>query len=353
LDSNVIRIIVVDDSPLYRQLVGNVLRDVPGVNVVGMAGSGQDALDQVERLAPDLLTLDVNMPGIDGIEVLRSLGRRRSGTKAIMLSGLTAEGAAVTTDALLEGAFDFILKPSGGDAAANRAALLASLSEKIQAFREGQTGQRTSRPTVTPPSTETTIRYDAIVIGTSTGGPVALREILPLLPGDLPVPILVVQHMPAQYTRSLAQRLNEASRIEVLEAGDGMALEPGWAFVAPGGRQMKVEGSGNRPVVRITDDPPENSCRPSVDYLFRSAAEVFGGKVIAVMLTGMGRDGVAGCRSLKQRGSFVIAQHPDGCAVYGMPKAVVDEQLADQVLPLERIPGALTRRVRKTGETND
>jgi two-component system chemotaxis response regulator CheB len=343
----------VDDSALYRQLVRNVLRNVPGVDVVGVAASGQEALEQIEALRPDLLTLDVNMPGGNGIEVLRALKQKQSPTRAVMLSGLTAEGAQVTTDALLEGAFDFILKPSGANAADNRTALLSALSDKISAFRESVigTGSRSSAarfaPGVERPRSKTavTIAYEAVVIGTSTGGPVALREILPQFPGDLPVPLLIVQHMPARYTHSLAQRLNEASQIEVVEACDGMTLEPGWAYLAPGSRQMKVEQRGSRRVIGITDDPPENSCRPSADYLFRSAATVFGERTIAVVLTGMGRDGLDGCRRLKERGAVIVAQHPDGCTVYGMPKAIADEDLADRILPLDGIATWIRRRV--------
>jgi two-component system chemotaxis response regulator CheB len=319
------------------------------------------------------MTLDVRMPGGDGLDVLRELKKRRSRTKAIMLSSLTANGAQVTTDALMEGAFDFIHKPGGSDAAANRQTLLDALGEKIAIFRDSRKRRiartRPQTPVNPPVATKAApvpegavpaastggliAGCEAVLIGTSTGGPVALREVLRALPGDLPVPILIVQHMPAQYTHSLAQRLNEASPLEVVEACDGMNLEPGWAFVAPGGRQMKVARLGSRVRIRITDDPPENSCRPSVDYLFRSAVEVFASKIVAVIMTGMGRDGLEGCRELKRRRAHVIAQHPDGCVVYGMPKAVVDEHLADQVVPLDRIAAVLERIVtgdRKGGQ---
>jgi two-component system chemotaxis response regulator CheB len=186
-----------------------------------------------------------------------------------------------------------------------------------------------------------------VLIGTSTGGPIALRQVLPAFPEDFPLPVLVVQHMPAQYTHSLAERLNEASPLEVVEGCDGMALEPGWAYIAPGGRHMKVSLRAGKPIVQITDDSPENSCRPAVDVLFRSAAEVFGGKVIAVIMTGMGRDGVEGCRLLKQKGGFIIAEHSDTCVVYGMPKAVIEERLADSVIPLDAIATNVVRRVKR------
>jgi two-component system chemotaxis response regulator CheB len=354
VSGDILRILVVDDSALYRQLIQNVLREVPGVQVVGMAKSGQEALSQVEELAPDLLTLDVRMPGGDGIHVLHELKKRRSKTKAIMVSSLTANGAQVTMDALLEGAFDFILKPGGPDAAANRQALLDALSEKIRIYRDSQARRAGGRSPVSPrqapaepktPMRSPTSGCDAVVIGTSTGGPVALREVLGQLPGDLPVPVLIVQHMPAQYTNSLAQRLNERSQLEVVEACDGMTLEPGWAFLAPGGKHMKVTPRRPRSRIQITDDPPELSCRPSADYLFRSVAEAFGGRVLAVVMTGMGRDGMEGCRLLKASGATVFAQHPDGCIVFGMPKAVIDEELADRVVPLQELAAAIMLHV--------
>ncbi len=359
-----LRILIVDDSSLYCQLVHNVLRELPDVNVVGTAKSGQEALELLEPLAPDLMTLDVRMPRGDGIDVLREMKKRRSRTKAIMLSSLTADGAQVTTDALMEGAFDFIQKPSGSNAAANRESLAGALREKIAIFRDSQKGRlagprravlrkplgpsqpATDTPRVRRPATRApTCEYEAVLIGTSTGGPVALREVLTQLPEDLPVPVLIVQHMPAQYTHSLAERLNEASPMEVVEACEGMTLEPGWAFLAPGGRHMKVVRRGIRNRIQITDDPPEANVRPSVDYLFRSAVDTFGGKVVAVVMTGMGRDGTEGCRLLKQHGAHVIAQHAEGCVVYGMPKAIVDEQLADQIVPLDQIAKAVTERI--------
>ncbi|MCE9553813.1 MAG: chemotaxis response regulator protein-glutamate methylesterase [Planctomycetes bacterium] len=352
-----LRLLVIDDSALYRQLVRNTLREIPGVEVVGMAKSGQEAITLIDELDPDLLTLDVQMPLVNGIEVLRILKTKRSRARAIMLSSLTANGAQITTDALLEGAFDFIHKPNSADAAANRKLLLSELAEKIAAFRLTPADRRGDRAAVPPtmrsphaimsaaPSGAGAPSSDAVVIGTSTGGPVALSEVLPALPGDFPAPILIVQHMPPQYTQSLANRLNERSEIEVVEGAEGMEVAAGFAYIAPGGRHMKVERRGGRIVIGVTLDPPENSCRPAVDYLFRSAADIYGSKLIGVVMTGMGRDGTEGCRAIKQRGGRVITQDADGCAVFGMPKAVVDERLSDETLPLHRIAEGLTRHV--------
>lgn len=375
-----LRVLVVDDSALYRQLVKNVLREIPDVEVVGLARTGAEALQQLAELNPHLLTLDVQMPDMNGLELLRALKKHRASVKAIMLSSLTGEGTQVTTDALLAGAFDFIQKPSSPDANANRVSLLASLSEKLSAFREsmeakmprrmsdtsssqsGGEGKSTERHGVdkllnedesqsafrSRTKTELVKRRGpiaAVVIGTSTGGPVALREVLPKLPPTLNVPVFVVQHMPARYTKSLSERLCESSMIPIVEAMDSMKIEANKVYIAPGGLQMRIRATAKGPIIQTTDDPPEHNCRPAVDYMFRSAAEVYGGNLLAVVMTGMGRDGTEGCRVIKGLGGAVIAQHPDGCVVYGMPKAVVEEKLADRVVPLEKIASWIVRLV--------
>ena len=341
-----LRVLIVDDSALYRQLVRNVLRDIPGVEVVGQAKTGAEALEKLPECNPHLLTLDVQMPDMNGLEVLHALKKIRSTAKAIMLSSLTGEGTQVTTDALLAGAFDFIQKPNSNDASANRVALLESLSDKVDAFRASVEIKmpRRAQTNVKEPAVRRG-RIAAVVIGTSTGGPVALREVLTKLPTTLKVPIFVVQHMPARYTKSLSDRLCESSLLPILEASDGMKIEPNMIYIAPGGLHMRISRSPKGPVIKTVDDPPENNCRPAVDYLFRSAAEVYGGNVLAVILTGMGRDGTEGCRIIKQLGGSVIAQHPEGCVVYGMPKSVVEEQLADRVVPLEKIASWIVRIV--------
>jgi two-component system chemotaxis response regulator CheB len=336
---------------LYRQAISNSLRDEAGVAVVGLAKDGVEALQKIQELDPDLLTLDVQMPGMDGIGVLREMNKRGLRPKAIMVSSLTSEGAQITTDALLEGAFDFILKPSGGDAAGNHQQLRDALTEKINAFRQsdgrGKRRTRSATPAdTTPPADGVACR--AVLVGTSTGGPAALKTVLPRLSGDLAVPVLVVQHMPAQYTKSLANRLNELCPLEVSEASSGAEVRPGCVLIAPGGRHMKLTKRDGRVLVRISDDPQEHGCRPSVDYLFRSAVEVFDGNALGVIMTGMGRDGAAGCEALKRRGGYVIAQHDDGCLVYGMPKAVIEAGMADRVLTLENIGTAIGRFVERS-----
>jgi two-component system chemotaxis response regulator CheB len=354
-----IRILIVDDSALYRQAIRNVLNEFPGVTVVGVAKDGVDALEKIAELDPDLMTLDVQMPGMTGIEVLRKIKGGRLRTKAIMVSSLTFEGAQVTTDALLEGAFDFILKPTSRDAGDNRRRLRSDFAEKLAAFRDAlhrknrckhRVGQATAvlldRPAAAPPTV--TPGCQAVLIGTSTGGPAALKTVLSRLPANVPVPVLIVQHMPAEFTHSLAKRLDEISPLKVIEATDGIALAAGMVLLAPGGKHLKLQCHKSRKMVRLTSDPPENGCRPSVDFLFRSAAEAFEGNVLGVIMTGMGKDGTAGCRDVKLRGGCVFAQHEDDCAVYGMPKATIEAGLADRVLPLGKIGPAIVRHLKRS-----
>jgi two-component system chemotaxis response regulator CheB len=369
-----LKVMVVDDSALYRQMVRNVLRDLPDVEVVGLACTGKEALVKIPELQPDLLTLDVQMPDMNGLELLREIKKRRLPVKAVMLSSLTAHGAQVTTDALLSGAFDFIQKPNSPDANTNRVLLAELLADKINAFRESlQATMPRSKPVavsaraieeneegavrrakaIDRKGTEANAgqrsgRIAAVIIGTSTGGPVALREVIPKLPPTLGVPVFVVQHMPPNYTKSLAARIGEASQIPVQEAASGMLVEANRVYLAPGGLHMGVELQRGRLVIQTSDDPPEHNCRPAVDYMLRSAARIYSGDLLVVILTGMGRDGTEGCRLIKQMGGVVLAQHPDGCVVYGMPKVVVEEQLADRVVPIEKMASWIVRMVEES-----
>lgn len=344
-------ILVVDDSALYRQSISNVLRDVPQARVIGTARDGVEALARIEALDPDLLTLDVQMPDMNGIEVLRQIKQRRLRAKAIMVSSFTSQGAEVTTQALMEGAFDLILKPATSDSETNRQQLKAALLEKIAAFREGE--GRKSRAALPGDTNSDSVPMPQaacrlVLIGSSTGGPEALKTVLPRLPASLTVPVLVAQHMPAQFTRSLAARLHDISELPVAEAQDQGKALPGQVLIAPGGKQMRIERVRNCLVTRVTEDPAENGVKPSVDYLLRSVVEVLDGQALAVILTGMGRDGLDGCRQLKQAGGYVFAQCQQDCVVYGMPKAVIEQQLADRVLPLGKIAPAIARHVKRS-----
>jgi two-component system chemotaxis response regulator CheB len=349
-------ILIVDDSALYRQSIQNVLREVADVSIVGTARDGVQALEKIQELDPDLLTLDVQMPDMNGIDVLQQIKRRGLRAKAIMVSSLTAEGAQVTTDALMQGAFDFILKPSSNDALANRQQLRNALDEKISAFREASGSRRhrrsrladkplVERDEVVESAPAPHAPCEIIMICTSTGGPEALKVVLPRLPAGLSVPVLVVQHMPAQYTRSLAARLDEICELQVVEAVDGLETVAGRVIIAAGGRQMNLHRDRGKLRVCVNDDPAENGVRPSADYLIRSAAGLIQGNALAVILTGMGRDGLAGCRLLKQAGGHVFAQSQHDCVVYGMPKAVIEAGLADRTLPLGKIAPAIVRHI--------
>jgi two-component system chemotaxis response regulator CheB len=339
-----IRIVVVDDSALFRALLRNAITDLPGCEVVASVADGKSALQKIDELKPDLVTLDVEMPEMNGIAVLQELKRRRSTSKVLMVSRFTATGAQVTTDALLQGAFDFILKPSAKDPAANKAELSAALADKIAAVRDALAGpaETALAPPQVPARSKPAAGCEAVVIGCSTGGPDALGQVLPQLKPDLEVPVFVIQHMPENFTASLATRLNEACELEVAEATDGSQVGRGKIVLARGGRHLLLKRRGpKRFVVHVTDDPPEHSCRPSVDYALRSAVDALGSRVLAVILTGMGRDGLEGCRLVRSRGGRVIAQHADGCTVFGMPKVVIASGQADQIIRLPEIPRAI------------
>jgi two-component system, chemotaxis family, protein-glutamate methylesterase/glutaminase len=361
-----LRVLVVDDTAFYRKIVADALRGVAEVDVVGTAVNGQAALEKLDELRPDLLTLDLEMPDFDGIEVLRRLRLRRAAPGVIMLSAHTSSGAAATTKALGLGAFDFVLKPVGSDPEVNARRLAEQLRHKVEAFaafRAGRAdkgppasvGRRAETPRISgapinAPAVDAETNdalpgtpVEAVVLGISTGGPDALSKLLPRLPADLPVPVLIVQHMPPIFTRSLADDLNARSALRVVEAVDGQAAEPGLVLIAPGGKQMRLAREDEGLVVRITDDPPENSCRPAVDYLFRSAAEHLGPAVLALIMTGMGSDGTLGLRQLKKRGAFVIAQNRESSVVFGMPAGPIEEGLADVVAPLSEIHRHIVR----------
>lgn len=355
-----LRVLVVDDSALFRTHLANAIRAVDGWTVAGFAEDGVKAIDQARRLKPDVITLDIEMPKLNGIEVLRALTADGIQAKVIMVSRLTNEGAQETTDALLSGAFDFILKPQGKDPVANRDRLFENLREKLQVAksaieesasekhlnpRNTASSQMAVASQIPRPSTEPfTTPFECAVIGCSTGGPDALARVISMLSPNFPIPILIVQHMPVGFTKSLARRLDEASEIQVVEAESGMKLEEGKAFLAPGGFHVGVVASNvDRARIILTEDPKINNCRPSVDYTLKSVVNLFGKQVLAVIMTGMGRDGLEGCRELAAKGGYVVTQSSQGCTVYGMPKAVAQAGLANIVASLDDMPKLLNR----------
>lgn len=369
IDSKPLRVLVVDDTVLYRKIVSDVLAEIPGVEVVGSAHNGKAAITKLASLKPDLLTLDIEMPEMNGIEVLDHIQRHCPQIGAIMLSTLTHEGGAMTMRALELGAFDFIPKPQSGSMADNRKKIEAAIAPMIRAFRRsahitgilrsaarpGRTGigqsDRTPPSAVTRrlPTTLNRSKAEIIVIGISTGGPNALAKMLPMIPKDIGVPILIVQHMPPMFTRSLANSLATKCAIDVREAKHGEPILPNTALIAPGGKQMKIVAGadGKNRIVKITDDPPENSCKPSVDYLFRSVAHHYVGRATGVIMTGMGSDGTQGLKLMKQNGATIIAQDEASCVVFGMPKEAAETGLADAVVPLHQIADSIVKTVRK------
>ncbi|QDU58012.1 protein-glutamate methylesterase/protein-glutamine glutaminase [Aeoliella mucimassa] len=356
--TNPIRMLVVDDSALYRKFVSQVLEADERIDVVGTAVNGRVALEKIESLKPDLITLDLEMPELDGLGVLKHLQQQKSSVGAIVLSALSAEGATATTRALDAGAFDFALKPSSSSPAASIAELEHSLIPKVHAYAESKarrasrlhTASHVDAPRVVPNTTIDASKLSGnkprvVAIGVSTGGPKALMQLIPSLPGDFPVPIVLVQHMPPMFTKTLADELNRHSRLTVVEATHGEAIKPGTVYIAPGGKHMKLIRQGFSTTVVITDEPPEKNCKPSVDYMLRSVASIYGGDSLTAILTGMGDDGAEGCQLLKKRGGTVIAQSEASCVVYGMPRQIVEHGLADCVVPLDQIGEQLVKLV--------
>jgi two-component system, chemotaxis family, protein-glutamate methylesterase/glutaminase len=354
-----IRVLVVDDSVVIRRLVSQALGEDPGIEVVGTASNGVIALQRIPQLNPDVMTLDVEMPEMDGLATLAHVRRQYKDLRIIMFSTLTRRGATATIDALMGGADDYVTKAANvGQIGESLAALRGELVPRVNQFfiRADPPGSPTPRPQASravpafrPSAAVTGFRPRmvprAVAIGVSTGGPTALSAIIPRFPPGFPLPVLIVQHMPPLFTRLLAERLQKQTQLGVCEGADGQVVEPGHVYIAPGDFHMRVRQSGNRVVIALDQAPPENSCRPAVDVLFRSVHEVYGGDVLSAILTGMGQDGLRGVELLKASGAYVVAQDEATSVVWGMPGAIARAQLADAVLPLDDIVPDLLRHV--------
>ncbi|WP_300632448.1 chemotaxis response regulator protein-glutamate methylesterase [Pseudomonas sp.] len=368
-----VKVLVVDDSGFFRRRVSEILSADPTIQVVGTATNGKEAIDQAIALKPDVITMDYEMPMMDGITAVRHI-MQRCPTPVLMFSSLTHEGARVTLDALDAGAVDFLPK-NFEDISRNPEKVKQMLCEKVHSISRSNRRSLfsapapTTTPTPTPapaaaptssfsrtapapaarpapaaptrtaaPSTHSPApkrkAYKLVAIGTSTGGPVALQRVLTQLPANFPAPIVLVQHMPAAFTKAFAERLDKLCRISVKEAEDGDILRPGLALLAPGGKQMMVDGRG---AIKILPGDERLNYKPCVDITFGSAAKSYGDKVLAVVLTGMGADGREGARLLKQGGSAIWAQDEASCVIYGMPMAIVKADLADAVYSLDDI----------------
>lgn len=350
-----IRVLVVDDSVVIRRLVTHALEEEPDIHVVGAASNGAIALQRIPQLNPDVLTLDIEMPEMDGLEVLRRVRREFPKLRVIMFSTLTERGAAFTFEALSLGADDYVPKASNeGSLDRSMARLRQELLPKIkQFFLLPLPPGSQLRPPLAPVSWMPSLdlgakaRPEALLIGVSTGGPTALATILPTLPARFPLPVLIVQHMPPLFTRLLSERLCSSCQMPVQEAHEGDVVEPGRILLAPGDFHMTVAANAGRAHIRLDQSPPLNSCRPAVDALFTSAGEVYGGAAIAVILTGMGQDGLRGAQILKAQGASILAQDEASSVVWGMPGAVVNAGIANRVLPLDQVvPEILRRTVR-------
>lgn len=356
------RVLLVDDSAVVRRLLSEVLAEDPAIEVVGTAANGRIALAKIPQLRPDVVILDVDMPVLGGLETLAEIERSYSRLPVIMFSALTQRGADATIEALFRGAADYVTKPAkmGSTDEAKmvvRDALVpkikalcgpSDLSEPIRRPRE--------HPAPRPPATRVGPARAArpvkvVAFGASTGGPKALHAILGSLPTDFPVPILVVQHMPPLFTSYLAQQLSAKTKLLVREATAGAPVSSSQVWIAPGDFHLTVSKAGDEIRVQTSQDPPENSCRPSVDVLFRSVAATYTRNALAVVLTGMGSDGFLGAQQIRSRGGQIIAQNQNSSVVWGMPKFVVQGGLADRVLPAEEIAEEIIRRIKQQNNT--
>jgi two-component system chemotaxis response regulator CheB len=347
-----IRILVVDDAVVVRRMLTDVLNGDPELEVVATAPNGVIALAKIPQVNPDLVIMDVEMPEMDGLQTLQALRKTYRRLPVIMFSTLTQRGATSTLDALALGANDYVTKPANvGSVAAGMQRIREQLIPKVKALcGRAPALAPAPAPAVRPAPSRplpATGRVEAVIIGVSTGGPNALAAVLPTLPGDLPVPVLIVQHMPPIFTRLLAERLDAQSAVRVAEGAEGAKVAPGGVWIAPGDYHMEAARDGAGVRLRLQQGPPENSCRPAADVLFRSAAATWGPGALAVVLTGMGQDGLRGAEAVREAGGQVIAQDEATSVVWGMPGFVTRAGIADRVLPLSDVGPEIVARVRR------
>jgi two-component system chemotaxis response regulator CheB len=380
-----VRVLVVDDSAVMRKIIASALQKEPSIEIAGFAANGLQAIEAIKTCNPDVVTLDIEMPEMDGLTALREIRKENKYLPIIMFSSLTHKGAQAAVMALTAGASDYVGKPANATGGIDDAfkvleteliPKIIGLAKRVKSRRERE-GLSASSPKPTPPITLkppviprpiTPVKpvttplaskiskatsgvlakpAEAVCIGVSTGGPEALMQVFGAFNAPLSVPIFIVQHMPADFTALLAARLSATGVMTVKEAEEGEIAEPGVAYIAPGGLHMTISRPGTKTIIHLNTEAPENSCRPAVDVLFRTAAQVYGSSLLAVMLTGMGYDGLKGSQVIKEKGGQVIAQDEATSVIWGMPGAVVQAGLADGVLPIDKITDEIIFRTRK------
>ncbi|MBY0405856.1 MAG: chemotaxis response regulator protein-glutamate methylesterase [Cyanobacteria bacterium] len=376
-----VHVLIVDDSITYRIILREVLKLIPFVNLAGTASNGKTALSTLaeDRATPiDVVLLDIEMPEMDGLQTLREIKKKYPNTAVVMVSGMNRKSADITIQALEAGALDFVPKPEYDSSDKNIEALTFQIKEILEGYLKTNAtkpkrspaaepsktptkspepvavkSQPTSQMTTQPPPNKGKIPYPfkIIAIGISTGGPKALNELIPHLPNNLNVPIVLVQHMPPVFTNSLAVSLNKISLLEVKEAQEGEILRPNCVYIAPGGKHMVLEKRNNDVCAALNENAPENSCRPAVDVLFRSVAAVYQKNVLSLVMTGMGNDGALGTKAIKAAGGYSITQSAESCVIYGMPKAVDDLDLSDERVDLVNLAPRITALLKNQGKT--
>ena len=352
------RVLIVDDAVVVRRIVTDVLSADPELEVIGTAANGKIGLQKIQHMNPDVVTLDIEMPEMDGLETLAEIRKLYPRLPVIMFSTLTQRGASATLEALALGASDYVTKPANvGSVAAARQSLRDQMIPKIKALFERSNAIASvkpaliSAPAAVHPGAPITPSKNALInvvaIGISTGGPNALCDIMPEIPADFPVPIVIVQHMPPMFTKLLAERLDSRCQIRVHEGVAGESIQPGHAYIAPGNYHMVIKRKSTEVVLDTNQDAPENSCRPAVDVLFRSVNATYGAGSLGVIMTGMGQDGLRGCESIRNSGGYVIAQDEESSVVWGMPGFVARAGLANIVSPLRQIAMEIQMRVQQ------